>query len=200
VQDRQPVFATCGDLKRYTAANRPKEFRMTQKMTQKAEDVRQFEDPIVNDPAFQQTESRMAIWGHPLHAMSVAFPVALTFCAFGADILYWWSGEERWAWAALWATGTAFLFGLLAGASGTLELLIVPGIRIRAAAWTHFVIAVMLLSLLGLNWGWRLSGYETAVLPWGILMSGFAVIVVSATGWHGGKLVFDYRLGISKGN
>ena len=173
---------------------------MTQKMTQAPEDIRAFEDPIVNDPAFQQTESRVAIWGHPLHAMTVAFPVALTFCAFGADLLYWWSGQERWAWAALWATGTAFLFGLLAGASGTMELLMVPGIRIRAAAWTHFVIAVMLLSLLGLNWGWRLTGYESAILPWGILMSGFAVIVVAATGWHGGKLVFDYGLGVSKGN
>lgn len=173
---------------------------MTQKMAQGAEEVRPFKDPIMDDPAFQQTESRMAIWGHPLHAMSVAFPVALTFCAFGADLSYWWSGQERWAWAALWATGTAFLFGLLAGASGTMELLMVPGIRIRAAAWTHFVIAVMLLSLLGLNWGWRLEGYESAVLPWGFLMSGFAVIVVAATGWHGGKLVFDYRLGVSKGN
>ena len=173
---------------------------MAQKMTQDAQDIAAFEDPIVNDTAFQQTESRFAIWGHPLHAMAVAFPVALTFCAFGADLLYWWSGQERWAWAALWATGTAFLFGLLAGASGTMELLMVPGIRIRAAAWTHFVIAVMLLSLLGLNWGWRLTGFESAILPWGLLMSGFAVIVVAVTGWHGGKLVFDYRLGTSKGN
>ena len=158
------------------------------------------DDPIVSHPHFNQTESRMAILGHPLHAMSVAFPVALTFCAFGADLFYWWSGEPRWAWAALWATGTAFLFGLLAGATGTMELLMVPGIRIRAAAWTHFVIAVMLLSLLGLNWGWRLQGYEEAIRPWGILLSGFAVLMVSATGWHGGKLVFDYRLGTSKGN
>ena len=173
---------------------------MTQKMTQAPEDIRPFEDPIVNDPDFQQTESRVAVWGHPLHAMAVAFPIALTFCVFGADVLYWWSGDERWAWAAFWATGTAFLLGLLSGAIGVMELLSVPGIRIRAAAWTHFVIAVMLLALLGLNWGWRLGGYVAAILPWGLLMSGFAVIVVSATGWHGGKLVFDYRLGVSKGN
>ena len=36
-------------------------------------------------PGFDDTESKIGIWGHPLHAMSVAFPVALTFCAFGAD-------------------------------------------------------------------------------------------------------------------
>lgn len=170
---------------------------MTEKMVQESD---RFQDPIEQHPGYAETESKIAIWGHPLHAMSVAFPVALTFCAFGADALYWLSGEPFWAQAALWAAGTAFLFGLAAGATGTMELLMVPGIRIRAPAWTHFVIAVLLLSLLGANWGYRLTGYETAVLPYGILLSGFNVIVVIATGWHGGKLVFDYRLGTSKGS
>lgn len=172
---------------------------MPQEIEQSQEEAEAFVDPITSAPGFNESESKVAIWGHPLHAMSVAFPVALTFCAFAADAFYWYSGAESWAWAAYWASGTAFLFGLLAGATGIVELLIVPGIRIRAAAWTHFAIAMLLLSVLGLNWGWRLSGYEDAVLPWGILMSGFAVIVVSATGWHGGKLVFDYGLGTAKG-
>lgn len=157
-------------------------------------------DPISSRPGFHETESRVAIWGHPLHAMSVAFPVALTFCTFGADGLYWWSGDAFWARVGVWAAGTAFLLGLAAGATGTMELLLVPGIRVRAAAWTHFVIAVVLLSLLGANWGYRLGGYEPAVLPYGILLSGFNVLVVMATGWHGGALVFDYRLGTSKGS
>lgn len=172
---------------------------MPQEIVQDKADTEQFRDPIVEAPGFHESESRVAIWGHPLHAMSVAFPVALTFCAFGADAFYWWSGAGEWAWAAFWASGTAFLFGLLAGVTGILELLIVPGIRIRAAAWTHFAIAMLLLSVLGLNWGWRLTDHVASVLPWGILMSGFAVLVVGATGWHGGKLVFDYGLGTSKG-
>lgn len=171
---------------------------MAQEMVQDEGDA--LIDPIQQHPGFEDTESKIGVWGHPLHAMSVAFPVALTFCTFGADGMYWLTGDPVWAWAALWASGTAFLFGLAAGATGTLELLMVPGIRIRAAAWTHFVIAVLLLSLLGANWGYRLTGYEAAVLPYGILLSGFNVLVVSATGWHGGKLVFDYRLGTSKGS
>jgi uncharacterized membrane protein len=157
-------------------------------------------DPIQQLPKFHDTESKVSIYGHPIHAMSVAFPIALTFAAFGADIFYWWTGDSFWARAGVWAVGTGFLFGLIAGASGTAELLLVPGIRVRAAAWTHFVLAVLLLSLLGANWGYRLYGYESAVLPYGIMLSAFSVMVVSATGWHGGKLVFDYRLGISKGS
>ncbi|MDF1726485.1 MAG: DUF2231 domain-containing protein [Sulfitobacter sp.] len=157
-------------------------------------------DPIEAAPGYDSTESLIGLYGHPLHAMTVSFPVALTFCTFGADLLYWWSGELFWARAAVWAAGTAFLFGLAAGLTGTAELLMVRGIRLRAPVWTHFVIAVLLLSLLGLNWGYRMQGYEAAILPWGIIMSGAAVLAVIVTGWHGGKLVFDYRLGTSKGN
>ncbi len=157
-------------------------------------------DPISESSGFDETESRIAVLGHPIHAMSVAFPVALTFCAFGADLLYWWTADPFWARGALWAAGTGFLFGMIAGFSGTAELLLVPGIRARAPAWTHFIIAVTLLALLGANWGYRLYGYEQAVLPYGILLSALCVLMVGFTGWHGGKLVFDYRLGISKGN
>lgn len=154
-------------------------------------------DPIAAAPHFDNTESRIAVLGHPIHAMSVAFPIALTFCTFGADALYWWTGDAFWARAALWAAGTGFLFGMLAGFSGTAELLLVSGIRARAPAWTHFIIAVTLLALLGANWGYRLYGYEDAVLPYGILLSALSVGMVAITGWHGGKLVFDYQLGTS---
>lgn len=171
---------------------------MAEQMVQDESDT--LSDPIEQAEGYHETESKVGLWGHPLHAMTVAFPVALTFCTFGADALYWWSGDLFWARAGVWAAGTAFLFGLAAALTGTAELLLVPGIRIRAPAWTHAVIAVLLLSLLGANWGYRLQGYEAAVLPYGILLSGFNVLVVSATGWHGGKLVFDYRLGTSKGS
>lgn len=129
--------------------------------------------------------------------MLVAFPIALTSCVLGADLFYWWTGDGFWARAALWASGAGFLFGILAGIAGTVELLMVPGIRARSASWTHFVIAVMLLSILGANWGYRLTGYEQAVLPYGLLLSLFAAGFTGFTGWHGGKLVFEYQIGIS---
>ena len=165
-----------------------------------AQDEEKLVDPISRRPGFDQTESQIAIQGHPVHAMSVAFPVALTFCAFGADLLYWWTGDAFWARAALWAAGTGFLFGMLAAFSGTAELLMVSGIRARAAPWTHAIIAVTLLAVLGANWGHRLQGYETAVLPEGLLLSVLGAVMVAFTGWHGGKLVFDYRLGTSRSN
>lgn len=156
-----------------------------------------FEDPISAHPHFHRTESKIAIAGHPIHAMLVAFPVALAMCTLGADAFYWWTGDAFWARAGLWAAGMAFLMGVLAGISGTVELLMVPGIRRRAASWTHFVIAMTLLSMLGANWGVRLTGFEAAVLPYGLLLSILSAGFTALTGWHGGKLVFDYQIGTS---
>ena len=154
-------------------------------------------DPISSRPGFDEVESRIAVGGHPIHAMLVSFPIALTVSTLGADAFYWWTGDPFWARAALWSIGLAFLVGLLAGISGTFELLLVPGIRARASSWTHFVVAMTLLSLLGVNWGFRLQGYEQALLPFGLTLSLIATIFAGAAGWHGGKLVFTYQVGTS---
>ena len=156
-------------------------------------------DPVEENRELQPTESLVAIAGHPLHAMLVAFPIALTMCVLGADLLYWWTGDGFWPRAAGWAAFGAFVLGLIAGITGTVELLIVPGIRNRSASWTHFVLAVMLLSILGANWVLRIGQPEAAVLPLGLLLSVLATGLTAVTGWHGGKLVFDYQIGTSAG-
>ncbi len=153
-------------------------------------------DPIQEHRSFHRKESKIAVAGHPIHAMLVTFPIALCVSTLGADVLYWFSGDSFWPRVALWATGVGFFMGILAGVVGTAELLLVPGIRIRAASWTHFILAVMLLSILGANWGFRFQDPQGAVLPWGFLLSLLATGMTGMTGWHGGKLVFDYGLGV----
>lgn len=152
-------------------------------------------DPVDEARALHSTESLIAIAGHPIHAMLVAFPIALAFCVLGCDLLYWWTGDAFWPVAAGWAVFGAFAMAVLAGVTGTVELLIVRGIRNRTASWTHFILAVMLISVLGANWVLRIGRPEEAVLPLGLLLSGLAVGLTAITGWHGGKLVFDYRIG-----
>jgi uncharacterized membrane protein len=141
------------------------------------------------------SESKVAIFGHPIHAMMVSFPIAMTMSTLGADGFYWWTGDEFWARAALWSIGMAFFMGLAAGAAGTVELLMVSGIRNRIPSWTHFVIAMVLLAILGANWGLRMTGYVEAVLPYGVLLSLLGACLAGFTGWHGGKLVFHHRFG-----
>lgn len=152
-------------------------------------------NPVIEEVAKKPVESAVAVAGHPLHAMSVHFPIAFVAATLGCDLFYWWSADPFWLRAGLWAAGLAFLAGMGAGLIGTAELLLVTGIRIRVASWTHAVAAVMLISITGLNWGLRLAD-EAAALPHGLLLSLLASVFTGLAGWHGGKLVFDHGIGL----
>ena len=88
------------------------------------------------------------------------------------------------------------LAGVIAGLAGTAELLSGPGIRRRPESWTHAVAAMMLLSVIGANWGLRLFDPQAAILPWGMMLSLGGLVFVGLAGWQGGKLVFEHQMGV----
>ncbi|WP_067336039.1 DUF2231 domain-containing protein [Stappia indica] len=153
------------------------------------------DSPVIEEVADEPIASTVAVAGHPLHAMSVHFPIALVIATLGCDVFYWWWGDPFWLRAGLWSAGFAFFAGLGAGMVGTAELLLVSGIRVRAASWTHAVAAMMLIATVGTNWGLRLTDPD-AVLPHGLMLSVLASIFTGLAGWHGGKLVFDHGIGL----
>jgi uncharacterized membrane protein len=153
------------------------------------------ESPVIRAVAKKDVGSLVAVAGHPIHAMAVHFPIALVMATLGCDVIYWWTADPFWVRAGLWASGFAFATGVGAGIVGTAELLLVPGIRVRVASWTHAVVAMVLIAIMGLNWGLRLSDPD-AVLPGGLLLSVLATVFTGLTGWHGGKLVFDHGVGL----
>lgn len=143
----------------------------------------------------EEIPSAVAVAGHPLHAMSVHFPIALAISTLGADIFLWWSGDPFWTRVGLWTSGAAFATGIAAGLAGTAELLFVPQIRHRVQSWRHGVSAMMLIALLGLNWGVRLQDSED-VLVHGLILSALAATFTGLAGWHGGKLIFHHGVGV----
>lgn len=157
-------------------------------------EVQDTASPVIEEVADKDASSAVAVAGHPVHAMSVHFPIAFVIATLGCDVFYWWSADPFWLRAGLWASGFAFIAGVGAGLVGTAELLLVPGIRVRAASWTHAVAAVVLIAIAGTNWGLRLA--DGAVLPHGLLLSALATIFTALAGWHGGKLVFDHGVGL----
>ncbi|ODT80799.1 MAG: hypothetical protein ABS76_15165 [Pelagibacterium sp. SCN 64-44] len=152
-------------------------------------------NPHIRDVAEQDISSTVAVAGHPIHAMLVHFPIAFVIATLGVDIFYWWNGDTFWLEVGKWSAGAAFGFGVLAAIVGTLELLAVPGIRVRVASWNHAVAAMVLLAIAGANAGLRLYWPET-VLPNGLMLSVLASLATAFAGWHGGKLVFDHGVGL----
>ncbi|MGF6985565.1 putative membrane protein [Paraburkholderia atlantica] len=139
--------------------------------------------------------SAVALVGHPIHVMMVHFPIAFVVATLGVDVIYWWTGDPFWIRAGLWAAGFAFCSGVTASVAGTAELLLVRGIRLKEASWSHAVAAMTLVALAGANWGVRLY-YPDEILPHGLVLSVLSSVMTGFAGWHGGKLVFDHGVGI----
>lgn len=152
-------------------------------------------NPVIQKVEEKDASSLVAISGHPLHAMSVHFPIAFVFATLGVDLLYWWTGDAFWLRVGLWSSGGAFFLGMAAGAVGTAELLLVPGIRARVASWAHAIAAITLIAVMGANWGVRATNLLD-VLPQGLFLSGLSAVLTGIAGWHGGKLIFDHGVGL----
>lgn len=161
-------------------------------------DDKNADNPVTAEVMKEDVQSAVAVAGHPIHAMTVHFPIALVFATLGADIFYWWTGDPFWVRAGLWSAGFAFAFGVAAGIVGTAELVLVKGIRGRVGSWTHAISAMTLIAVAGTNWGVRLVEPD-AVLPLGLTLSVLASIFTGLAGWHGGKLVFDHGVGMIVG-
>lgn len=144
--------------------------------------------------------SKIALAGHPIHAMLVTFPIALVVGTLGADIFWWLTADPFFPRLALWSSGWGFAMGVLAALAGTAELLAGRGIRRRPESWTHAVAATMLLATIGANWGLRLYDPEGAILPWGAMLSLGGLVFVGLAGWQGGKLVFEHQIGVMIGD
>lgn len=139
--------------------------------------------------------SAVALVGHPIHVIMVHFPIAFVIATLGVDVFYWFSGDAFWARVGIWSTGMAFWSGVAASIVGTGELLLVRGIRLLEASWSHAVAAMTLVAIAGANWGLRLID-PSSILPHGLALSALASVMVGFAGWHGGKLVFDHGVGI----
>ena len=142
--------------------------------------------------------SKVALVGHPLHVMMVHFPVAFVIATLGVDVFYWWSGDPFWVRAGVWSSGFAFWSALAASVIGTAELLLVRGIRLLEASWSHAIAAMTLLAIAGALWGEHLFKPEL-ILPHGLALAALASVMVGFAGWHGGKLVFDHGVGVLVG-
>jgi uncharacterized membrane protein len=140
--------------------------------------------------------SRVSVARHPLHPMLVHFPIALLMVALVTDLAFWYTGDPFWARMSHWLIGFGTLGGFAAAATGTVELLWVRDIRLLTAAWSHFVAAMVLLSIASANWVMRLGAQQEFIVPWGIYASALTFVALSMAGVVGGKLVYEHQVGV----
>ena len=152
-------------------------------------DDREYRDPGV--------PSTVAIAGHPLHPLSVIFPIAFLAAALGSDIGYWLSGRDFfWARASLWLVGLGLAGGVVAAIIGMSDFLQIERVRKRTAGWAHMLLNITLLVLTAVNLFLRWGDPARAILPWGLLISTIVGTLTSLSGWYGAELSYRHKIGV----
>lgn len=142
------------------------------------------------------TTSSVAIFGHPIHPIIVIFPIAFLSGVAGADFGYWITQDPFWARAAVWLLGLGILSAVAAAVTGMIDFVKIPRARHRTAGWAHMTLNVGVLVLSLINFGLRFGNQIGAILPVGLILSWIVAVLLLASGWFGGELMFRHKVGI----
>lgn len=134
---------------------------------------------------------------HPIHPMLVHFPIATWFLATIADIASLFTNEQvGWVAGVLLAIGT--ITALLAMITGLIELGKIdaqsPAMKI---ANQHMILIMTSWSFYAVSLFLRLNGTQLeqpGSLAIALSVAGF--VFLCSAGWMGGKLVYEYGVGI----
>jgi uncharacterized membrane protein len=151
-------------------------------------DDREYRDPGV--------PSTVSIAGHPLHPLTVIFPIAFLAGALVTDLVYLFVGDSFWARASFWLIAAGLLTGILAAIVGMSDFLKIERVRKRSAGWMHLVLNVTLLVLTVINLSLRWGNPIDAVVPWGLLISLIVGTLASLSGWFGAELSYRHKIGV----
>jgi uncharacterized membrane protein len=142
-------------------------------------------------------ETRIKLFGHPIHPMLIVLPLGLLSIGVLFDVLYLATGTEEFATVAFWNIGVGVIGGLLAALFGLIDWLAIPSdTRAKRVGLWHGVGNVVIVLLFIVSWLMRQPdhAYAPNVLPFILGLVGVGLALVTA--WLGGELVYRLRVAV----
>lgn len=145
-------------------------------------------------------QSRVKLFGHPIHQMLVPIPLGLLVMAVVFDLIYVFSGYTGVAFVSFWNIVAGVAGGLVAAIFGLVDFLAIPkNTRARRIGLMHgagnvLLVALFLVSILT---RWDNPGYLPAKLI--VLLELGGLVLGAITGWLGGELVDRLGVGVDDG-
>jgi len=143
-------------------------------------------------------ESKVRLFGHPLHQMLVVFPLGLLGTSVVFDLLHLLGKYPQAATVAYGLIAAGVVAGLLAAPWGLIDWLAIPsGTRAKSIGALHGGGNVVVLLLFAVSWWLRPAeaGAPPPQLAWIVSFCGAALSLVTA--WLGGELVDRLGVGVS---
>jgi uncharacterized membrane protein len=134
--------------------------------------------------------------GHPIHPILITLPIGFFVGTLLFDLVYWRTGTEMWATAALWLLGAGLVGAALAAITGLIDFLGDQRIRLLTDAWHHAIGNVILVLIQLFSFYQRYRYGASAVVPLGLALSLVSIAIMGFTGWKGGEMVFRHRVAV----
>jgi uncharacterized membrane protein len=145
-------------------------------------------------------ESRVKLFGHPIHPMLIVLPLGLLSAAVVFDIIYLLTGEPAFSTVAFWNIAAGVVGGLAAAIFGAWDWMHIPReTRAKRIGLWHGGGNVVVVALFAVSWLLRAgtADYEGGGLAYALSFVGLGLATV--TGWLGGELVDRLGVGVDPG-
>lgn len=144
-------------------------------------------------------KSRAHVFGHSLHQILIAFPIALLSSSVLFDVLWRITGDPKWPPMAFYLIELGLVGGLLAALFGFIDYLAIPhGVRARRTGALHGFASLILIAIFAGSWVSRL-GRVASPPPHALFLSFCGLALLGAAGWLGGELVTRFAVGVADG-
>lgn len=140
-------------------------------------------------------ESTAAVFHHPLHPVSVAFPVAALMAAPAADFAARATGDRFWTRAGRILLLGGLVSGVAASAVGLVDYLSIKQVRRLPSAHVHAGGNVLAMALVALNLARRPMDDRSAPDDTDVALSLATVALLGFTAWLGGELSYRHGIG-----
>jgi uncharacterized membrane protein len=142
-------------------------------------------------------ESKVKLFGHPIHPMLIVFPLGLLSTAVLFDVLYVVTGNADLAIVSFWAMAAGIVGGLFAAIFGAWDWLAIPrDTRAKRIGLWHGGGNVVILALFASSWILRLgdTAYLPSIIP--LVIGLIAAAMALVTAWLGAELVYRLRVAV----
>ncbi len=142
-------------------------------------------------------------YGHPFHPLLVTVPIGAWVSSLVFDIVTRANGDSGSAAltdASHWLIAIGLVGALAAALFGLMDLVRIPrGTPAFRVGLTHMALNLTVVALYVINFFWRHSNYDelSKVKGGQIVLSVVAIVLLSASGWLGGKLSYHYGVRVA---
>lgn len=134
---------------------------------------------------------------HPVHPMLIVFPIALWIFSLVCDVIYYAGPHNAfWKAVAFYSIAGGIIGALLAAIPGFIDYLSLRDRGVKKVATTHMVLNLIVVALFLFNLGIRYNAMPSSDML-GLALSIVAIAVMFVSGWLGGSMVYEYRVGVS---